>query len=66
MTEPFQSLPVPTMAGLNLAQIVLYAQEQLHICHLWANIYICLNGNKASSYMKFTCPPPLLDDYLQF
>jgi len=40
------------MAGLKLAQIVLYAQEQLHACHLLANIYTCLNGNNASSYMK--------------
>ena len=34
------------------------------LSHL-ANIYTCLNGNKASSHMKFNCPPPPLDDYLQ-
>ena len=50
---------------LKLAQIVPYAQEQLHVCHLLSNIYAWLNGNKASSHMKFNCPPPLLDDYLQ-
>jgi hypothetical protein len=51
--------------GLKLAQIVPYVQEQLRVCHLLANIYTCLNGNKALSCMKFNCPPPLLDDYLQ-
>ena len=42
-----------------------YAQEQLRVCHLFANIYTCLNGNKASSHAKFDCPPPLLRDYLR-
>ena len=41
-----------------------YAQEQLRVCHLMANIYTCLNGNKASSYAKMDCPPPRLRDYL--
>jgi len=51
--------------SLKLGQIVPYAQEQLRVCHLLANIYTCVNGNKASSYMKFNFPPPSLDDYLQ-
>jgi hypothetical protein len=50
--------------SLKLAQIVPYAQEQLRVCHLLSNTYTCLIGNKASSHMKFNCPPPLLDDYL--
>ena len=51
--------------SLKLAQRIPYAQEQLRVCHLLSNIYTCLNGNKASSHMKFNCPPPSLDDYLQ-
>lgn len=50
---------------LKLAQVKPYAQEQLRVCHLLSNIYTCLNGNKASSYMKFNCIPPPLDDYLR-
>ena len=40
------------------------ALRQLRLCHLLMNIYVCLNGNKASSYRKFDCRPPKLRDYL--
>ena len=40
------------------------ALHQLRLCHLLMNIYVCLNGNKASSYRKFDCRPPKLEDYL--
>lgn len=42
-----------------------YAQEQLRVCHLLSNIYVCLNGSKAASYQKFKCMPPSLDEYLR-
>ena len=42
-----------------------YAAEQLRVCHLLANCYNCLNGNKASSYKKFNFNAPLLEDYLR-
>ena len=40
-----------------------YATEQLCVCHLLANCYTCFNGNKASSYKKFSFDPPILEDY---
>jgi len=40
------------------------ALRQLRMCHLLMNIYVCLNGNKASSYRKFNCQPPKLSEYL--
>lgn len=40
------------------------ALRQLRLCHLLMNIYVCLNGNKASSYTKFNCRPPKLEHYL--
>lgn len=59
----FQICVVPQ--SLRLGKKVPHAQEQLRVCHLLSNIYSCLNGNKASSYSKFNCPPPLLADYLR-
>ncbi len=38
---------------------------QLCICKLLSNIYTCLNGNKASSYMKFNVMLPTLEDYME-
>ncbi len=40
-----------------------FVKAQLCICHLLSNIYTCLNGNKASSYMKFDIMPPTLEEY---
>lgn len=40
------------------------ALRQLRLCHLLMNIYVCLNGSKASSHLKFDCSPPKLRDYL--
>ena len=40
------------------------ALRQLRMCHLLMNVYVCLNGNKASSHDKFNCQPPKLSDYL--
>lgn len=38
--------------------------ELSRLGYLLANIYVCYNGNHASSYMKFDCPPPSVDKYL--
>lgn len=40
------------------------ALRQLRMCHSLMNIYVCLNGNKATCYNKFDCQPPKLRDYL--
>ncbi len=50
--------------GLKDADETCCALQQLRLCHLLMNIYVCLNGNKASSYTKFNCLPPKLKDYL--
>ena len=42
-----------------------YALEQLRVCHLLTNCYVCLNGDQASCDSMFGCTPPKLDDYLQ-
>lgn len=39
-----------------------YACQQLRVCHLLTNIYVCLNGDKTSTC--FECPPPALEEYL--
>jgi hypothetical protein len=41
-----------------------FVAELLRVGYLAANIYVCLNGNHASSYTKFDCPPPSVDDHL--
>mmetsp|Transcript_21584 Transcript_21584/g.33391 ORF Transcript_21584/g.33391 Transcript_21584/m.33391 type:complete len:504 (+) Transcript_21584:121-1632(+) len=41
-----------------------YAIEQLRAAHLLCNIYVCLNGEKASGHNMFCCRPPVLEDYL--
>ena len=52
-------------ANYRLGKRLPYAQQQLRVCHLLSNIYVCLNGSKTSSYRKFRCSPPELDDYLR-
>jgi hypothetical protein len=42
-----------------------YAAEQLCVCHLLANCYTCLYGNKAPSYKRFNFDSPILEDYLK-
>ena len=41
-----------------------YAIEQLRVCHLLTNCYVCLNGNQASSSNTFGVSPPTLEEYL--
>ena len=42
-----------------------YAKEQLLVCHLMANIKVCLHGNIIGMEDSFDCAPPLLEHYLQ-
>jgi len=41
-----------------------FIPELSRVGYLLANIYVCFNGNHASSYTKFDCPPPKVEDYL--
>lgn len=50
--------------GFKLAQNNPYALEQLRVCHLLVNCYVCLNGDQASSDNTFGCNPPRLEEYL--
>lgn len=50
---------------LKLAKKNPYVCEQLRVCHLLTNCYICLNGDQGSSPNTFDCRPPKLEDYLQ-
>ncbi|KAL9189077.1 hypothetical protein ACHAXT_011567 [Thalassiosira profunda] len=51
--------------GLKLAKKNPYALEQLRVCHLLVNCYVCLNGDQASSINTFGVSPPKLEDYLE-
>ena len=42
-----------------------YAIEQLRVCHLLINCYICFNGDQASGANTFAYPPPSIDEYLR-
>ena len=50
--------------GYKLAKRNPYALEQLRVCHLLVNCYICLNGDQASLDNTFGVPPPTLEEYL--
>lgn len=52
-------------SNFKLAQHTPYAVELLRVCFLLCNIYTCLKGDSASSYLTFDCPPPSLEDYLR-
>ena len=41
-----------------------YTIEQLRVCHLLINCYICFNGDQVSGANTFTYPPPSIDQYL--
>ncbi len=41
-----------------------FVSELSRVGYLLANIYVCFKGNHVSSYTKFYCPPPKVDDYL--
>jgi hypothetical protein len=50
--------------GYKIAKINPYAIEQLRVCTLLTNCYVCLNGNTASSNNTFGLSPPTLSKYL--
>jgi len=50
--------------GYKVANVNPYAIEQLRVCTLLTNCYVCLNGNTASSDNTFGLSPPTLDEYL--
>ncbi|KAL7526186.1 hypothetical protein ACHAXR_002464 [Thalassiosira sp. AJA248-18] len=54
-----------TKRGYQLGKRCPYALEQLRVCHLIMNCYICLNGDQGSSVNTFACSPPRLQDYLR-
>ena len=41
-----------------------YALEQLRVCQLLLNCYICLNGDQGGHVNTFACTPPTLEEYL--
>ncbi len=53
-----------TSHGYQLAKRHPYALEQLRVCHLLMNCYICFNGDQASGVNTFNCSPPKISDYL--
>lgn len=42
-----------------------YALEQLRVCHLLMNCYICCNGDQGGGVNTFACTPPRLEEYLE-
>ena len=51
--------------GYQLGKRHPYSLEQLRVCHLLINCYICFNGDQASGVNAFDCFPPTLDEYLR-
>ena len=51
--------------GYQLGKQHPYSLEQLRVCHLLINCYICFNGDQASGVNTFDCPPPTIDEYLR-
>ena len=50
--------------AFKLAKKNPYSLEQLRVCHLLTNCYVCLNGDQASCDNTFGCSPPKLEVYL--
>jgi hypothetical protein len=53
------------LGSLKLAKEKPCACEQLRVCHLLLNCYVCLNHDQASSTNTFGCVPPCLGKYLE-
>ena len=53
-----------TRRGSSYGSVRPYAIEQLRVCHLLINCYICFNGDQASGANTFAYPPPSIDQYL--
>ena len=54
-----------TSRGYQLAKKCPYALEQLRVCHLLMNCYICFNGDQAGGVNTFNCMPPPVEVYLR-
>ena len=54
-----------TSREYQLAKRRPYAFEQLRVCHLLINCYICFNGDQASGVNTFDCSPPSIEEYLR-
>jgi len=52
--------------GSKIAKRSPVVLEQLRVCHLLTNCYVCLNGDQAGSTNTFNISPPSLEDYLFF
>jgi hypothetical protein len=50
--------------GYKIAKEKSYAIEQLRVCMLLTNCYICFNGDTAGSNNTFGLSPPRLSEYL--
>jgi hypothetical protein len=54
-----------TERGYQLAKQYPYALEQLGVCHLLVNCYVCFDGDQMSGVNTFNSPPPCIDEYLR-
>jgi hypothetical protein len=54
-----------TRSGSSYGLVHPYAIDQLQVCHLLINCYICFNGDQASGAKTFAYPPPSIDQYLR-
>ena len=52
-------------AQLTNAQKRPYTIEQLHVCTLLTNCYVCMNCDVAGSDNTFGLSPPMLSEYLR-
>jgi len=53
-----------TRRGTSYGSVRPYAIEQLWVCHLLINCYICFDDDQASGANTFLYPPPSIDQYL--
>jgi hypothetical protein len=51
--------------GSKIAKKSPVVLEQLRVCHLLTNCFVCLNGDQAGSSNTFNISPLLLEDYLE-
>jgi hypothetical protein len=54
-----------TRDGYKIAKERPYAIEQLRVCTLLTNCYVCMNGDVAGSDNTFGLSPPMLSEYLR-
>ena len=54
-----------SVEGFKIAKRRPYTLEQLRVCHLLTNCYVCLNGDQAGHNNTFGLDPPPLRSYLR-